>query len=131
MAEGLFNHMQEALRHVEGKRVSLTRGVHQALADFRCLVEDLSKRPTRLSEIIPLQPTLDGYHNAPGYMCGGALIPGPKAVPRTHQLQPSAAATSPEPTGAHPIVWRARFPADITAQLVSWVNQKTRSPTVP
>ena len=31
-ARVLFIHMQEALLHVEGKRVALSRGVHQALA---------------------------------------------------------------------------------------------------
>ena len=40
-SRGLFNHMQEALCHVEGKRVTLTRGVHQALAEFRWLAEDM------------------------------------------------------------------------------------------
>ena len=33
-ARVLFSHMQEALCHVEVKRVVLTRGVHQALTDF-------------------------------------------------------------------------------------------------
>ena len=39
-AEGIFSHMQEDLRHVEGKSVALTRGVHKVLVDFRWLVED-------------------------------------------------------------------------------------------
>ena len=43
---GLFSHMQEALRHMEGKRVELIRGVHQTLVDFQWLVEELSKLPT-------------------------------------------------------------------------------------
>ena len=36
-SRGLFIHMQEALHHVDGKRVTLTRGFHQALMDFQCL----------------------------------------------------------------------------------------------
>ena len=43
-------------------------------------------------------------------------------VPCIPQLQPSAAATSPEPAGTHPIVWRAHFSPDITAHLISWGN---------
>ena len=43
---GLFSHMQEALRHMEGKRVELIRGVHQTLVDFQWLVEELSKLHT-------------------------------------------------------------------------------------
>ena len=31
---GLFSQMQEALRHVNGKLVTLTRGMHEALEDF-------------------------------------------------------------------------------------------------
>ena len=54
---------------------------------------------------MPLQPTLDGYHDASGYMCGGSVLPGPTVVLRTPQMQPRSAATSPEPVGAHPIVW--------------------------
>ena len=71
---------------------------------------------------MPLQPTLDGYHNASGYMYEGAVLLGPTTVPRTPQRQPSAVDTSPEPAGAHPIVLRAHFHADITAKLVSWGN---------
>ena len=34
-ARFLFSKMQEALCHVKGKRVTLSKGVHEALADFR------------------------------------------------------------------------------------------------
>ena len=30
----MFSHIQEALRHVNGNRVTLTRGVHATLSDF-------------------------------------------------------------------------------------------------
>ena len=33
-AWGLFSPIHEALRHMEGERVSLTRGIYQYLADF-------------------------------------------------------------------------------------------------
>ena len=119
---GLFNHMQEALRQVEGKRLALTSGFHQALADFQWLVEYLIRCPTRLYELVPLHSTLDGYPDASGYMCGGSVLLGPTAVPWIPQPHPSAATTSLEPIGVHSIVWHAHFAADIIAQLVSWVN---------
>ena len=80
-ARGLFSHMQDSLRHVEGERVALTRGVHLALADLHWLMEDLSKYPTRLYELMPIHPMLGGYHDASRYMCGGVVLPGPTAVP--------------------------------------------------
>ena len=33
-SRGLFSQIQEALHHVNGKRGTLTPGVHEALADF-------------------------------------------------------------------------------------------------
>ena len=121
-ARGLFSQMQEALRHVKGKRVALSKGVHEALADFRWLASDLAQRPTRLYELVPLRPTVDGYHDASGYMCGGVVLPGPTAVPRTLPPQPSAARPAQGEPAAHPIVWRASFPPDIVQALVSWTN---------
>ena len=118
----LFGHIQEALHHVEGKMVVLTKGFHQALTDFQCPSEDLNKLPTRLYELVLIQPTMDGYHDASGYMCGGAVPPGPTLAPRTSQPYPSAAATSLDPTGAHPIVWGEHFTVDVIEHLVSWGN---------
>ena len=114
--------MQEALFQVEGERVALTRGVLQALADFRWLAENPSKFPTSLYKISMLQPVLDFYHDASGYMCEGRVLPGTTAVPRNPQPQLITAATSPESTLAHPILCWAHFTADITAQLVFWGN---------
>ena len=96
--------MQEALIHMEGKRVVLTRGVHQTLTEFRWIAEDLIKRLTIIYELVSIQPTPDGYHDASGYMCGGAVFPEPMEVPWTPQPQPSAADISPKPTGVRLIV---------------------------
>ena len=45
--------MQEYLCSVKGKRFTLTKGVHEALADFRWLAEDVSNLPTRIYERVP------------------------------------------------------------------------------
>ena len=79
-ARGLLRHMQEDLLHMEVKMVELTRGTHKALVDLQWLAEDLSKRPTILYELVPLQPTLKGYHNVSRYICGRTVILGPMAV---------------------------------------------------
>ena len=65
-SRGLFSQMQEALRHVNGKRFTLTWGVHEALSDFQWLAEDMASRPTCLFNLVPLTPTLDGYHDSSG-----------------------------------------------------------------
>ena len=67
-ARVLFSQIQQALCHVKGKRVTLSPGVHDALDDFKWLAEDVAKRPTRMYELVPLRPTVDGYHDTSGYM---------------------------------------------------------------
>ena len=121
-ARGLFSQMYDSLCHVKGKRVTLSKGVHEDLAEFCWLVEDVSNCPTRIYDLVPLQPTVDGYHDASGYMCGGVVIPGPTAIPRIFPPQPSSARRSPNPIVSHPIVWRTPFPKDIVNSLVSWTN---------
>ena len=47
-ARGLFRYLQEALRHVKGKWVSITKAIHATLEEFRQIQETLQLRPTRL-----------------------------------------------------------------------------------
>ena len=84
--------------------VTLTKGVYQALTYFCWLVEDLNRRPTRLYKQVTFQPTLDGYHDTYRYMSGGRVLSVSTTVPQTLHPNPSAAKTTPDPTGAHPIV---------------------------
>ena len=71
---------------------------------------------------MPLTPTLDGYHDSSGRMCGGVVLPGPSAVHRVLQKQPSTALPSKEKLAAHPIVWRVPYPQDIVDRLVTYKN---------
>ena len=71
-SRNLFGRLQHALACRQSKhRITLRRGVHQALDDFRWLVEDLDSRPTRLAEVVPLRPVADGLHDASGVGAGG------------------------------------------------------------
>ena len=45
-ARSLFSHMQHALASKISTRVTLNKGVHQALDDFRWMLRDISSRPT-------------------------------------------------------------------------------------
>lgn len=107
-ARGLFSTLQHALKtDAEGKphRVKLTKAVHQFLEDFRLLAKDLSRRPTRISEILASAPSVVGTTDAAGPGMGGA------AFISTSQ-------------GIVPVVWRKPFPAHIQHRLVSWTNPK-------
>ena len=108
-AIGLLSQIQEALCHVKVKRVTLSKGVHEASADFRWLAEDVSNRPTSIYELVPLRPTVDGYHKTFSYMCGAVVFPGPMAIPWIFPPQPSATRPSPNPIAAHLVVWRGLF----------------------
>ena len=59
----------------------ITKGIHQALGDFRWLVDDLGKRHTRLYNLVPLHTTLDGYHYDSGYMLEVTFIHDTTAAP--------------------------------------------------
>lgn len=79
---GLFSFLQEALRQCKGKCVSLTADVHQALDNFRWIVDNICDRPTRIAELIPLLPLALGFHDASGRGAGGVWYPAQGVVPR-------------------------------------------------
>eukprot|EP00804_Cyclotella_cryptica_P015209 CCRYP_000735-RB/>CCRYP_000735-RB protein AED:0.19 eAED:0.37 QI:0/0/0/1/0/0/2/0/277 len=68
-------------------RVSLKKGVHQALEDFWWLASDLTSRPTRISELVPLLPGAEGQHDASGAGTGGVWFPG-DSIPTRGTLKP-------------------------------------------
>ena len=105
----LFSHMQQALSMKVGGRVSITRDIHQALEDFRWLFNDISSRPTRLAELIPLAAAAEGHHDASGRGAGGIWFPAPSLRPR-------------EGYKNQPIVWRLKWPEFIVNKLVSSDN---------
>jgi hypothetical protein len=128
-ARGLFSLLQEAFRHRTNHRVPLTPALHELLADFRWMYTAIKDRPTRLYELVPTAPSIVGAHDASGYAMGGVLLPTAIAVPRTVSLlgPPPADSTSPQfvqsrATGAHPILWRAKFPTSVRKQLVTFRN---------
>ena len=105
----LFSHLQQALSKRAGGRVALTRDVHHALNDFRWLFHDITSRPTRLAELIPLAAAAEGHHNASGAGAGGIWFPSPTLKPR-------------EGFKNGPVVWRLKWPQFIVDKLVSSDN---------
>ena len=103
-AIGMFSQMKETLCHVKVKMVTLSKGIHEALADFHWLIEDVYKRRTRIYKLVPLRPTMDGYHDASSYMCDGVVLPVTTAIPWVLPPQPSVVRPSPNATMDHPVV---------------------------
>jgi hypothetical protein len=101
-SRGLFSQLQLAL--CDTARVCLDRGVHDALADFQWLKDNLAARPsTRLYELVELPPTVSGADDASKHGMGGVLF----------DLRGDAP----------PTLWRSPFPQSLGTRLVS---QQTR-----
>ena len=108
-SRALFSQMQHALTTHKGARVSLKKGVHQALDDFRWLLKDIASRPTRIAEVVPLNSSAEGHHDASGKGAGGVWFPSSHLKPRGK-------------FGHKPILWRYEWPEDIIANLVTTEN---------
>merc|ERR1712095_224996 len=74
-ARNLFSQMQHALANQVSTRVALSKGVHQALDDFRWLLREISSRPTRIAELVPLLSSAEGHHDASRKGASGIWFP--------------------------------------------------------
>ena len=106
----MFGRLQNALSKGSKTRINLTKGVHQALDNFRWIAKDLTSRPTQLAELIPLAPVAEGHHDASGKGAGGVWFPGDK-------LQPRAGLKADVP-----VLWHLEWPEFITRRLVTDKN---------
>ena len=109
-ARNLFSSMQDALKTTKKHRICLKKEVHQALDDFRWMHADITKRPTRIAEVIPLLPSGLGYHDASGSGAGGVWYTTPDLVPRQGTLP------------SQPILWRLQWPDDLVRSLITQHN---------
>ena len=112
-ARNMFSQMQKALADTPKTRVALTKGVHQALNDFRWMHQDIASRPTRIAELIPLSSSALGDHDASGHGAGGVWFP--------HQSLDSRSGQNKSPPHA-PLLWRIKWPQDITDSLITEDN---------
>ena len=71
----LFSHMQQALLHQKGGQLSLKKGVHAAISDFKWILHDIESCPTCIAELIPLLASAVGHHDASGTGAGGSWFP--------------------------------------------------------
>jgi len=103
-SRGLFSLLQNEVKYADKGRIRLTPGMIDQIADFEHLANSLAERPTSLAELVPDHPVAIGPHDASGQGMGGVWLP----------------AISNSNLG--PTLWRARFPAEISSNLVSWEN---------
>ena len=109
-ARNLFSTMQHALLLKSKSRIALRKDVHASLSDFKWMHKDLANRPTRIAEVIPLNPCAIGFHDASSFGAGGVWFANPELQPR--------AGTAP----SQPLLWRIAWPSDITNSIVSSSN---------
>ena len=76
-ARHIFSHMQHALTNKLGTRVSLRKGVHHALEDFKWMLDNIASRPTKIGELVPLLLSAEGRHDTSGARAGDIWFPAP------------------------------------------------------
>ena len=108
-ARNLFSHMQHAMSSKLKGRVTLNKGVHHALEDFRWMLQDIESRPTRIAELVPLLPSAEGHHDASGLGAGGVWFPTEHLIAR-------------EGFENRPVMWRIKWPQYIIDRLVTSEN---------
>ena len=108
-AKHLFSHMQHALLQQKGGRLSLKKGVHAAISDFKWILRDIEARPTRIAELVPLLASAVGHHDASGAGAGGGWFPSDHLSLR-------------EGYERGPFVWRLQWPKYIADQLITDKN---------
>lgn len=72
--------------------------------------QNISDRPTRIAELVPLHPSIVGYHDTSGLGAGGAAYPTPDLPTRAGVLQ------------QQPIFYRFQWPSYIMSQLITDAN---------
>ena len=100
-----FSHMQLALFKNIKNCVNLTKGVHDALEDFRWILRDIKLCPTRIAKLIPLLASAKCHHNASGAGSGGG-VPAKQLNPRVGYRN-------------GPVLWRLKGPQYIIDELVT------------
>ena len=110
-ARNMFSRLQRSLASRHKGRIALNKGTHQALDDFRWLAKDISARPTRIAELVPLDPILEGHHDAAGSTgAGGVWFPGENAIVREGY------------SANTPVMWRFQWPQAILDRVVTESN---------
>ena len=91
-----------------GKHGKVSTSLAKNSVFFSWMLANISSRPTRIAELIPLLVSALGYHDASGQGAGGVWYPSATLLPRSQTPAP--------------VLWRFQWPDDITASLVSESN---------
>jgi hypothetical protein len=103
---GMLSQLQAVLNYAVAARptdrLTLSTAVHDQLDDLRLLVHDLGTRPTRWGELVDSEPSFLGAMDASAEGMGGIWLDALSKFP--------------------PLMWRQRFPSDVSLAVVSWTN---------
>jgi len=94
----------------KNNRIALRKRVHQSLNDFRWMAHDISARPTRNAELIPLHPSVLGLYDASGL--GASRLVFPSDTLQSYQ------GVAP----LQPILCRVPWPKEVISRLVTDKN---------
>ncbi|GFH62141.1 hypothetical protein CTEN210_18617 [Chaetoceros tenuissimus] len=75
------------------------------------MLRNISERPTRIAELVPLLPSALGFHDASGKGAGGVWFPSHTIGSRMKNKNT-----------LHPLLWRYKWPQDIIDNLVTENN---------
>lgn len=80
---GIYIHTKNILtRWQSPNRIVLTKATHAAIDNIHQLADSVITCPTRISEIVPLFPSVVGTHNDAGVGTGGVSFAAPHISPR-------------------------------------------------
>ena len=123
-ARGLFSATQHAMTNIPASnRVILDAHTYQAIDDFRWMAKHISFHPTRIEELVPLDPSVTRAHDTEYMGTWGVFFAADHLDTRDHD--PTTMPTSPEQSGSlihHPVVWRTRFPSVVQKKMITYEN---------
>ena len=106
-ARNMCGRLQSALSKGDKSRVTLAKGVNQAMDDFRWIASSVEDHPTSITELTPLAPVTEGHHDASIKGAGGVWFPIDSVDPLKGWKE------------GVPVVWRGKWTDCIHQRLVT------------
>ena len=73
-SRGLFTDLWAKMRAAKQGFIHLNTNLKQTLKDFQWMFQEIANRPINVAQIVPIQPSVQGYTDACKYAMGGVWI---------------------------------------------------------